>query len=194
MATRDSFHHGALRDAAISAALSLVERDGPDGLSLRAVAEAAGVNHRALYRHFADKDALAVAVAAIGFERLADRIHGAIAESPDPADDTRPLQSAYVDFAFAEPGLYALMFGMRGQSFLDDPVLAPAVARVTNLAAVAFRRPDDPPGFSPAQRDRVIVAWGMAHGLIDLWRRGALRARGAEEARAYIAGLLELSP
>ncbi len=194
MATRDRFHHGDLRDAAIRAALTLVDRDGPEALGLRAVAQAAGVNHRALYRHFADKDALAVAVAAIGFDRLADRVAGALAGVPDTADRTRPLLAAYVAFAFAEPGLYALMFGMRGQAFLDDPVLAPAVAKVTDLAADAFRRPGDPPGFSPALRDRVMLAWGTAHGLIDLWRRGALRARGAGEAQAYITGLLELSP
>jgi len=190
---RDRFHHGDLRRAALDAAVAAVEGGGPDALSFRDVAAAVGVNHRALYRHFADKDDLAIAVAAVGFDRL--RLDIAMCMAADGATPTGMLRG-YVGFAMESPGLYALMFGMRGADFLAHPVLAPAVRGVLDLCADAFRDPRDPPGFNPDLRDRVMLAWGAAHGLCDLWRRGALRARSPAEARSYILDLLaaRLSP
>lgn len=186
---RDSFHHGDVRAAALSAALARVEADGPDALSFRAVAAAIGVNHRALYRHFSDKHELALAVAAQGFDRLAAAIRAGVDADGGNARPG-PLYRAYVDFALERPALYALMYGIAGQDYLTHPTLAPSVAKVTMLAARAFRRVDDPPGFSIALRDRVMRAWGEVHGLCDLWRRGALRARDADAAKAYILALL----
>ena len=58
----------------MDAALALLAAEGRDALTLRAVAERIGVNHRALYRHFASLDALKVEVAAMGFARLADAL------------------------------------------------------------------------------------------------------------------------
>lgn len=186
--TRGRFHHGDLRAAALTAALSMVEQGGPDALSFRAVAAAAGVNHRALYRHFADKRDLTLALAAQGFDRLADAIEAGFARVGGPA--RAALFEAYVDFALDQPTLYALMYGIPGRDYLTNPTLAPAVARVTRAAGLAFRDQDDPPGFSSRLRDRVMRAWGQVHGLCDLWRRGALRARDQGAARAYILGLL----
>lgn len=188
VAPRDRFHHGDVRAAALSAALAMVAADGPDALSFRAVAAAVGVNHRALYRHFADKRELTLALAALGFDRLADAITAGFAAAGGPA---RPaLFQAYVDFALEQPTLYALMYGIPGRDYLTSPILAPAVTRVTRAAAQAFRLQGDPAGFSPLLRDRVMRAWGQVHGLCDLWRRGALRARDQDAARAYILGLL----
>lgn len=186
---RDSFHHGDVRAAALAAAMAMVAADGPDALSFRAVAAAIGVNHRALYRHFADKHELTLALAAQGFDRLAAVIQAGFDAESGPARPG-PLFGAYVDFALEQPALYSLMYGIPGQDYLTHPALAPSVAKVTRLAARAFRRPDDPPGFSIALRDRVMRAWGEVHGLCDLWRRGALRARDAGAAKSYILALL----
>ena len=40
----------------MDAALRILEREGPTGLSLRAVAREAGVSPAAPYRHFRDRD------------------------------------------------------------------------------------------------------------------------------------------
>jgi AcrR family transcriptional regulator len=49
------YHHGDLRRALLDAAEKVLERDGPGGLSLRAVAREAGVSPAAPYHHFKDK-------------------------------------------------------------------------------------------------------------------------------------------
>src|SRR6266567_4661051 len=43
------YHHGALRDALLKAAETVLERDGLAGLTLRAVAREAGVSHPGMY-------------------------------------------------------------------------------------------------------------------------------------------------
>src|SRR6266568_6229969 len=70
-ATEDSpYHHGALRDALLKAAETVLERDGLAGLTLRAVAREAGVSHAAPTHHFADLTGLVSELAAIGFRQF----------------------------------------------------------------------------------------------------------------------------
>src|SRR5215218_7906479 len=61
------YHHGALRDALLKAAEAVLERDGLQGLTLRAVAREAGVSHAAPTHHFGDLTGLVSELAAIGF-------------------------------------------------------------------------------------------------------------------------------
>ena len=60
---KDTYHHGNLRRALLDSALAMVEKEGPHGVSLRAVARLAGVSPAAPYRHFAGKEGLLAAVA-----------------------------------------------------------------------------------------------------------------------------------
>src|SRR5258708_1624307 len=78
-----SYHHGDLRNALIQAGLELLAEGGAEALDLRKVARRAGVSHAAPYRHFADKQALIVAITEEGFHWLAERIQATLREVPD---------------------------------------------------------------------------------------------------------------
>src|SRR5690349_16233121 len=80
---RATFHHGDLRRALIEAALGLV--DEGDNFTLREAARRVGVNHRAVYHHFADKRALLVAVAIDGWVGLLEHIMSEVVELPTGA-------------------------------------------------------------------------------------------------------------
>ena len=71
---RDTFRHGNLPEALLDAALVRLEADGAESISLRELASDAGVNHRAVYRHFPDKLSLLAAVAQTGWIRLGQRL------------------------------------------------------------------------------------------------------------------------
>lgn len=104
------YHHGDLRQTALDIALDILERQGAEGLSLRAVAERAGVTPMALYRHFDDKAALLSAIGRHGFTLLRERMSEAAVEGPG----WRKLAAwgvAYVLFARDRPDIYRLMFG-----------------------------------------------------------------------------------
>src|SRR5688500_16694219 len=102
-----AYHHGDLRRALLDAALPLVRDGGPEALTLRAVARAAGVSQTAPYRHFADRAALVAAVADEGFERLHARLLAAVTaperttgrKQETPRAGLQAIAVAYVEFA-----------------------------------------------------------------------------------------------
>src|SRR5271165_7033628 len=104
------YHHGDLAAALIEQGLALLETKGLDDLSLRAVARRARVSAAAVYRHFADKDALLAAIAARGFAELNQAFDRGLAKARRraPLGRLRALGLAYIDFALSHPGLYRL--------------------------------------------------------------------------------------
>src|ERR687889_466021 len=68
------YHHGSLQRALIDAPLTAVAQQGPAALSLRDVARRAGVSHAAPTHHFRNKAGLLTAIAAEGWELLADAL------------------------------------------------------------------------------------------------------------------------
>src|ERR1700712_1365298 len=71
---RDTFRHGNLPAALVDAALERLEAEGVEAISLRDLARDAGVNHRAVYRHFPDKLSLLALVAERGWQLLGQRL------------------------------------------------------------------------------------------------------------------------
>ena len=67
---KQQYHHGALRQALLDAALEILTEDGLDAMSLRAIARRAGVSQAAPYSHFKNRDEILAGVAQLGFERL----------------------------------------------------------------------------------------------------------------------------
>ena len=77
-------------------ALDALETEGPDGLSMRRVAERLGIRAPSLYKHFPDKKALEAAIISTGFELLAEAFEVAV-EGADDRLDT--VAGAYRRFA-----------------------------------------------------------------------------------------------
>lgn len=98
-----AYHHGDLRRALLAAALEAIEEVGPTALSLRDLARRAGVSHAAPAHHFGDKAGLLTALAAQGFDLLAQALVQA-------GDDLLEAGVAYVDFAVRHRAYFEVMF------------------------------------------------------------------------------------
>ncbi|MCA1443469.1 TetR/AcrR family transcriptional regulator [Ensifer sp. IC4062] len=155
------YHHGDLRTALIEAGLSLLEREGPAGVSLRAVARQAGVSQAAPYAHFAGKRELMSAIATVGFSRLRDLIAPL---ASDPALSIGDLGVAYIEFAKANPGLYTLMFGSGEYIDSRDAQLSHASRQAFELLAMKAGRK----GSNAVDDPGPIAAWSLVHGLVIL--------------------------
>jgi AcrR family transcriptional regulator len=164
-----AYHHKDLKHALLVAARQQLAERGPEGLSLREVARAAGVSPNAPYRHFADRGALLAALATEGFIELAAGLRDA------PGESARARLSAsgaaYVAFVEGNPALARLMFGTCPVDS-DVALLAAAQACFSVLleqTASSYRSsPDDPEVFS-----RAIALWSLVHGYALLRRDGA---------------------
>ncbi len=79
------YHHGNLREALISNAVTIIEQDGVQALTLRRVARDTGVSQAAPYSHFRDKNDLITAVCLEGTKWFGEymRREAAGREGPD---------------------------------------------------------------------------------------------------------------
>jgi AcrR family transcriptional regulator len=163
------YHHGDLEKALLTAARMLLEKQGLDALSLRAVARAAGVSPAAPYHHFADKDALLAAISAQGFRELAHAMEQRMEKERLPSLRFRATGLGYIAFAVANPALFRLMFGGTRHRFSTDPVLAMAgleARRVFETAVSdAVRASGHDTGEIPMT---LLTAWSLTHGLAEL--------------------------
>ncbi|WP_024799586.1 TetR/AcrR family transcriptional regulator [Nocardia sp. BMG51109] len=161
--TKTAYHHGDLRAELLHAAAEQIAADGVDAVSLRALAQRAGVSHAAPAHHFGNRQGLLTELAIEGFDLLAAELRSA-------AGDFREAAVAYVRFAHRYPGHFDVMFRRDLLRHGDERLVAARERSGDELrsgmtaSAVA---PDD----SRAAR---LAAWSLVHGLATLWREGAL--------------------
>jgi AcrR family transcriptional regulator len=184
-----SYHHGNLRAALVDAAVELGREKGPDGIVVREVARRTGVSHNAAYRHFDDRDDLLREVARVGLEGLSaamlQRV-GRVRET-DPVERARrrlrEVGKAYVDYALAEPGLFAVAF--KGVPFdeLTGPYEQLSEA-LDECAEVGFLPPAKRPGAE-------LTCWAGVHGFSMLYGTGPLREVSKRQRDADLDRLLD---
>src|SRR5687768_9413879 len=102
---KSGYHHGDLKNALIEAGTDILSSEGVGGLTLRKVAQRAGVSHAAPYAHFQDKQALIAAISTEGYRRLYEAISEATHRTEgNPAAQLVEGAWAYVEFARNDPG------------------------------------------------------------------------------------------
>lgn len=95
------------RSKVVDAAVALVDRDGPEALTVAALADTVGVKPPSLYNHIDGLGALQAAVALRALAELGAKVERAAVGRSGPRA-LRAVALAYRDFALARPGLYAL--------------------------------------------------------------------------------------
>ena len=173
-----SYHHGDLRTALLVEAAAMIAEGGAASVTMRALGLRLGVSRAAPYRHFTDKTALLVAVAADGFNRLSGRVHTVGAGAPRSSlARLRRVGEEYVRFALENPAHYRLMYGKEALTREDVPELREAaIALFEQLVGVieAHQRGGGIKRQDP--RAQAYVAWSAVHGLASLWIEGQIQA------------------
>src|SRR3984893_17461095 len=165
------YHHGALRDALLQAAERVLERDGLQGLTLRAVAREAGVSHAAPTHHFGDLTGLLSELAAIGFRQFSTTMVAAGATGTTLIEKGRARAKAYVAYAQAHPGMYGLMFRTERLDMSRPSLHEAAEASFAGLAgAIGADRHEQvhKEALSLEQAAAIARAWSLVHGFTML--------------------------
>lgn len=117
IAKAKSYHHGDLAETLLKAAIELLRKEGPAGLSMRKLADYVGVSRTAPYHHFKDKNALLCEIAITGFKQQIDiaQMHAQQMEKATTKAEQKQLFEhyffAYIEFADTHAETYDLMYG-----------------------------------------------------------------------------------
>lgn len=157
----------------LAAARALLEREGPGAVTMRRVAEAAGITPMAIYRHFPSRDALLKRIGDDSFQEIA-RHWAARKSGGDPLAQLVAIQMIYLDYALAHPHLFDYAFSVRrddARRFPEDfrarrsPTLNVVHDAVVDAQARGVLREGDP-------WDIAMTLWAHSHGLVALYRAG----------------------
>ncbi|HEY4748381.1 MAG TPA: WHG domain-containing protein [Steroidobacteraceae bacterium] len=166
------YHHGALHEALLEAAEKVLERDGLQGLTLRAVAREAGVSHAAPTHHFGDLTGLLSELAAIGFRQFNAAMTAAgAAGGPSALEKAMARAKAYVAYAQAHPGMYGLMFRTERLDMSRPSLHEAAEASFAGLAgSIGAHRQEQihEEALSLEQAAAIARAWSLVHGFTML--------------------------
>ncbi len=178
------YHHGSLPTALLDAAGAILERDGFQALTLRAMARAAGVSHAAPAHHFGDLSGLLSDLAATGYVQFrAALLAGMEASGPTANDRLHAMGRGYVRFASEHPNLFRLMFRSErldtSRPALQD-AMREAFGALAEAASASAGNGPPPRAASgtvaaPGQLADIVAAWAIAHGLALLLIDGRLR-------------------
>lgn len=167
---KKAYHHGNLREVLLDAAREAITSAGVEGLSLRKVAQQAGVSATALYSHFRDKRELLAMLATQGFEELAVEMEREVASAArgETAGGLVALARGYVRFATQNPALFQLMFGPAFSDMVEEPQLQEAGARAYSLLQADVARRMEQLGIPEQTPVASAGAWALVHGLASL--------------------------
>jgi len=157
-----------LRDDIIEAASRLLANPAAPPLTLRAVAREAGVAATSVYLHFADIQALILAVAERRFSELVRLQEAARDGSADLCQQLRAGCLAYCEFGLAHQGQYQVMFASPLPMPADMPPeqfpgLVPFRRLIDGVAACIGAEPTDEQAFFTA-----LLIWQQLHGIVSL--------------------------
>ncbi len=176
----------ARRAQVLRVAGEMFTKDGIDATSMRKIALKAGVSTALLYKHFADKDALLLAIGEGFFEKLMRHMDKAVEGVTDPVKRLRIAMHTYVICGLQNPREYHLTFmtalprlrrvaemkafrerARRGETMADEDVMtgmrcfARLEQAVADVVASKRSRHKDVAAMSE-------VVWAGGHGLVSL--------------------------
>lgn len=158
--------------ALVDAAHRVLETDGPDGLTVRRIAAAAGVSTMNLYSRFDGKHGVINELYATGHRKLAARL-GAVPRTDDVVTDVLAILREYREFSIEYRSYYRVMFETSTASNFRPTDAAIAVAdQSLDLLAERLQAAYDDGQLSPIDGWTASKAaawlWSVAHGSVSL--------------------------
>lgn len=199
-ATRWDDHRRSRRAELVDAAIQAIREHGA-GVGMDEVAARAHTSKTVVYRHFADRAALYVAVCQRVAQVLSDGIQGAIAAGTEPRARTAAGIEAYLQLVEQDRELYRFVVHRPLVDSTPGDPLADVVTMLGDQAAAVIAAELSRAGLDPAP----APTWGhslvgLVRGAADQWltapagtTRAELAAQVTEFAWAGLAGVTSTS-
>ena len=168
MAKNESeYHHKNLRQKLLKETRKIISESGAEKVTLRYLAERAGVSRTAPYRHFADKFSLLAAAAEEGYLEMINHIRRKMNEKKISAEsDIKSGFEAYIDYAVKNPANYQLMFGKKIIKKENYPDTAKAAEELFKLLLAVVETSQSKKLIKSGPPPKTAhMMWAFAHGL-----------------------------
>jgi AcrR family transcriptional regulator len=172
-----------VREDVKAAALEQLAKGGAQTISLNAIAKQLGVSGPALYRYYANRDALLNELVIDAYHDLRDALADAAADCarlPRPEQRMCELAHAYRRWAREHPHRYELLF---------EPPFPGYDAHAEPLAEAASTLMDPILGALDGDEDDdvqyVVRVWSLMHGIVSLELGGAYTAMDIDADALY---------
>ena len=160
----------ARRAEILAAAERIFVEHGYEGATIRKIADEVGLSSTALYMHFAEKGEILHEICRQAFAALLDMNMAVMAEPGGPEQRLRRMMRAYVDFGFANPNAYRLIYMTRPVELQHGAQLA-----AQELGASLYRSFEQ--AVEDAEADGLLrgdarttaqALWAGCHGVVSL--------------------------
>ncbi len=162
-------------DRIAQVALSILEKEGPEAVSMRRVAQAVGITPMAIYHHFPSREALLNTITDREFAKLLSHIEahplrGSI------EDRLLAVMEGYVDYAFEQPRVFDFVFSRVRPGARQFPKdfrarKSPTLNPVADMLAAEMEKGN-------LKKDDVwevaFALWAHVHGYVVLYRGGRI--------------------
>jgi len=149
-----------------AAALEILGELGPDGFTVRSIAERAGVAPMAIYNHFSGKNGLLEEIWCEGFSILTEDMK---VETSEPTHDLLEAGLAYRAFALGHGAHYTVMFMQRFFGFEPSPDAAYVAAGAFQMLVGHVERCQAAGHFTTWRAANVAqMLWAASHGYVSL--------------------------
>ncbi len=152
----------------LKAASDLLAAEGPGALTVRRIANSAGVSTMNVYSRFGGKDGVVEHLFIEGFTRLAEGMR-VVVETDDPIADMMACGLSYRQFAIENPTLYSVMFDRVVPDYeptteaqmIAGSTLELLASRIERAMQAGVLRPADP-------IHTAALVWATCHGVVSL--------------------------
>ena len=160
----------ARRAEILAAAERIFVEHGYEGATIRKIADEVGLSSTALYMHFADKGEILHEICREAFAALLHLNNSVVAEPGGPEQRLRRMMRAYIDFGFANPNAYRLVYMTRPVELQHG-----ALSAAQELGASLYRSFEQVVEDAGATgqlrgdaRTTAQVLWAGCHGVVSL--------------------------
>ncbi len=152
----------------LKAAGDLLAAEGPGALTVRRIANSAGVSTMNVYSRFGGKDGVVEHLFVEGFTRLADGMRS-VEATDDPIADMMACGLSYRQFAIENPTLYSVMFDRVVPDYVPTIEAQMIAGSTLELLASRIERAMDAGKLRPGDRvHTAALVWATCHGVVSL--------------------------
>ncbi|MBT3531022.1 MAG: TetR/AcrR family transcriptional regulator [Gammaproteobacteria bacterium] len=177
--TQDSYHHGNVKEALIDAALRLIESNQEGAMSLRRLSREVGITAPAVYNHFADKEALMIAIKVRIYGSFNKYFEERITGSDDPEKTLKEMCFAYYHFSRDFPSQFHFLFASAIPMDWTTPehieISGQCIVKTRKVVLDIYKKYQIPCD-QHAVVNTTLLIWSQLHGIVTLRNSGMIQA------------------